>query len=260
MNRIDAVLRTLKEKREKALTLFVTAGFPELESTVPLVLELVRAGADIIEIGMPFSDPLADGPVIQESSHRALRNGITLKKILSQVIEIRRSTDVPLVLMGYLTPILSYGAQQFFSDAARAGVDGMILPEAPLEESEHYSGLAAVNGMCFIQMVSPATPAARMKIIDRHANGFVYCVSHTGVTGNSQSKTKIDYLRQVAKNIKRKPILIGFGISSFRDVSGIKKYAAGVIIGSALLTKLAGGEGKISIKRWISDIKEECRK
>ncbi len=148
--------------------------------------------------------------------------------------EIRRSTEVPLVLMGYLTPILSYGVQRFFADAAQAGVDGIIIPETPLEESEYYSKLASGNGMCFIHMVSPTTPAARMKKIDKQADGFVYCVSHTGVTGNSQSKTKIDYLRRVAKNIKRKPVLIGFGISSAQDVGRHKKYAAGVIIGSAL--------------------------
>ena len=234
--------------------------FPNLNSTVPFVLELVRAGADIIEIGMPFSDPLADGPVIQESSHKALCNGITLEKILSQVSEIRRSTEVPLVLMGYLTPILSYGVLQFFSDAARAGADGIIIPETPLEESEYYSRLASGNGLCFIHMVSPTTPAARMKKIDKLANGFVYCVSHTGVTGSSQSKTKIDYLRRVAKNIKSKPVLIGFGIGSARDLAGIKNYAAGVIIGSALLRKITRGEEKNSIRQWIADIKEECRK
>jgi tryptophan synthase alpha chain len=260
VNRIDAVLQRLKERGEKALTLFVTAGFPELESTVPLVLELVQAGADIIEIGMPFSDPLADGPIIQESSYRALCTGITLERILSQAAEIRRATEVPLVLMGYFTPILSYGVQRFFADAAQAGVDGIIIPETPLEESDTYSKLASGNGMCFIHMVSPTTPAARMKKIDKHADGFVYCVSHTGVTGSSTSETKIDYLRQVSKNIKRKPVLVGFGISSAQDVLAVKKYAAGVIIGSALLRKLGTGEEKTSVRRWIVGIKEECRK
>jgi tryptophan synthase alpha chain len=260
MNRIDAVLQTLKKKREKALALFVTAGFPELDSTVPLVLDLVRSGADIVEIGMPFSDPLADGPVIQESSHRAIGNGMTLEIIFSQVKEIRRTSDVPLILMGYCTPILSYGAGRFFADAAHAGIDGVIFPETPLEESRTYRDLAAKNGICFIPLIGPTTPVSRMKEIDACASGFVYCVSHAGVTGDARNIKKTDFLRRASKNVKKTPLLIGFGIGTVRDVRRVKKYADGVIIGSALLRKLSSNEKNQVLRRWIAEIKEECRK
>jgi tryptophan synthase alpha chain len=158
MNKITEKLKYLTNRKEKALVCFVTAGFPTIEATVPLVREIEKGGADIIELGMPFSDPLADGPVIQASSQQAIKNGITLNHILEYVKEIRKHSDIPLVLMGYLNPIIHYGEEQFFTDAVKSGVDGVILPEVPLEESNRYLSLTRKYHLAEILLVSPATP------------------------------------------------------------------------------------------------------
>ena len=185
MTRIGKTLRALSERGEKALTLFLTGGYPRRESTRELVPFLAEAGADIIEIGMPFSDPLADGPAIQESSTASLQNGTTLQGVLDDIRKIRAATEVPLVLMGYLNPILRYGIRNFFHEAASAGVDGLILPEIPLEELERFSEHFLASKLDRILLVTPTTPAGRIEALDRASSGFVYCVSTTGVTGGT---------------------------------------------------------------------------
>ena len=255
-NRIVQTLNSLKEQKKKALVLFLTAGYPQLDSTVPLVLELAHAGADIIELGMPFSDPLADGPVIQASSQQAIKNGITLKHILGQVKEIRKHSDIPLVLMGYLNPLLHYGEEKFFADARKAGVDGIILPEVPLEESDRFLSLTRKHHLADILLVSPATTNKRMREIDKISSGFLYCVSTTGVTGRSNIGDIELYVNRVKRNAKNNPVLVGFGIKTPNDAQRIAQYADGVIVGSALIQEIAQGETVTQIGNYAKSLKK----
>jgi tryptophan synthase alpha chain len=256
MNRISQTLDSLKTRNEKALVCFLTAGFPTLDATVPLVLELEKGGADVIELGMPFSDPLADGPVIQQSSQTALRQGITLDRILSYVKQIRMSSEIPLVLMGYLNPILSYGSENFFIAAANAGVDGIILPELPLEESRGYKTIFKRTGLVQILLVTPTTPPERIGLIDRASHGFLYCVSSTGVTGATKKVQNGSYLSSVKRNAKINPVLVGFGIKTPNDVRRTARIADGVIVGSALIQKIEKRESPQKIGAWVRQLKK----
>ncbi|MFN0156931.1 MAG: tryptophan synthase subunit alpha [Bacteroidota bacterium] len=257
MNRLGTHLSILQEKGEKALTLFLTAGFPKLNSTPSLVLMLEKAGADIIELGMPFSDPLADGPIIQESSAIALNNGMTLEHVLENVREIRKTSEIPIVLMGYVNPILAYGLDKFFVDASHAGVDGIILPEVPLEESARFAALIDSAGLANIMLVAPTTPVERVQRIDEVSSGFLYCVSMTGVTGMKRSGGNNGFIKHVKSNAKRNPVLVGFGISSLADARMYARDSDGVIVGSALIKRLLAGETKSSITQWVQRMKSE---
>lgn len=219
--------------------MFITAGYPEPSVTTDLVLALEESGADIIELGMPFSDPLADGPTIQYSSEVAIREGTDLTVVLGKVREIRKVSQIPIVLMGYINPILHFGLDSFFQEAADAGVDGFILPDVPVEEStlveEHCSQL----GMALIYLVAPNTTDERMKRIDSQSQGFVYCVSVTGVTGvrdGNQVAASVDrFIDRVKKNVTRNPVLVGFGIKSHEDAMRISQGLNGFVVGSALI-------------------------
>ncbi len=256
MNRITAKLQALSARKEKALVCFLTAGFPTNDATIPLVAEIEKGGADIIELGMPFSDPLAEGPVIQHSSQVALQQGITLDKILSYIKTIRQSSEIPLVLMGYLNPILAYGADKFFHAAARAGVDGIILPELPLEESKRYKSIFKNSGLANIILVTPTTPPERIAMIDRASEGFLYCVSTTGVTGSAGDAISNTYIGNVKKSAKKNPVLVGFGIKTPADAHRIAQYADGVIVGSALVQKIAKKNSLKEIGGWVRRMKE----
>jgi tryptophan synthase alpha chain len=256
MNRISKALDSLKTRNEKALVFFLTAGFPTLDATVPLILELEKGGADVIELGMPFSDPLADGPVIQQSSQTALHQGITLDLILSYVKQIRKSSEIPVVLMGYLNPILSYGVEKFFIAAANSGVDGIILPELPLEESRRYKTIFKRTGLVQILLVTPTTPPERIALIDRASHGFLYCVSSTGVTGSMKKIQNGSYLSSVKQNAKINPVLVGFGIKTPNDVRRTVHSADGVIVGSALIQKIEKGESLQKIGAWVHQLKK----
>jgi tryptophan synthase alpha chain len=255
INRITAKLAQLKKRNEKALVLFLTAGYPKIDSTVPLVLEFAQVGADIIELGMPFSDPLADGPVIQLSSQQAIKNGITLDRILSQVKEIRKHTDIPLLLMGYLTPILHYGEERFFANASKAGVDGIILPEVPIEEANRFLLLTRKYHLADILLVSPVTSDKRIKEIDKISSGFLYCVSSTGVTGRSGIGNIKSYVKRVKNNAKKNSVLVGFGIKTPSDAQRISQNADGVIVGSALIQKISQLGTATKIGNWVRQLK-----
>jgi tryptophan synthase alpha chain len=255
-NRLTTKLTQFREQKKKALVLFLTAGYPKLDSMVPMALELAHAGADIIEIGMPFSDPLADGPIIQASSQQAIKNGITLGNILDQVKEIRKHTDIPLVLMGYLNPILHYSEEKFFADARKVGVDGIILPEVPLEESKRYITLTETVGLANIMLVTPTTPPERIVMIDKASNGFLYCVSIVGVTGSSVGSMKENYVSSVKRSAKKNPVIVGFGIKTPEDVKRISQFADGVIVASALIQKIAQGETQQQLGNFVRQLKE----
>lgn len=260
MGRIENTLGSLRGRKEKALALFITGGYPELHSAASLAPILEESGADIIEIGMPFSDPLADGPVIQESSTIALANGTHLRTILADVAAIRSKSEIPIVLMGYLNPIFSFGARDFFRSAARCGADGIILPEVPLEEAGRFANDCAEAGLSQILLVAPTSSPDRIESIDKASRGFVYCVSTTGVTGSSAKSSSRDYVKNVRHGVRRNPLLVGFGISSPATARELAQEADGVIVGSALIRKLAEGAGHDELKVWVRQFKDAIQR
>lgn len=239
-------------QRISSLAMFLTAGYPTLDATRDLVLALEDGGADLVEIGMPFSDPLADGPVIQHASTSALQNGVTLSWTLECVRRVRDRSSLPLVLMGYLNPILRYGEERFFRDAAEAGVDGLILPELPLEEWGRVAPRIAAADLAGILLVAPTTPPDRVMAIDESSSGFLYCVSTTGVTGGTVSQEMMGDIRRIKASVRKNPMLVGFGISSPEKAAEFAEVADGVIVGTALLRRLDENGSSRDITSWVS--------
>ncbi len=256
MNRIDGTFRSLRQENEKALAVFVTAGFPCANSTTAIVHALEDGGADIIELGMPFSDPLADGPVIQQSSAVALANGVTLESVLDDVRTIRLSSGIPIVLMGYLNPIFRYGEERFFRQAAAAGVDGIILPEIPLEEFRRFSGKLHENSLSGVLMVTPATGPERIEALDEASTGFLYCVSATGVTGMRGGDVAEGYLKRIREHARKNPLMVGFGIATPEDAGRYARSVDGVVVGSAFVSFLATSPSASDISAWCRGFKE----
>jgi|TARA_R100000479_G_scaffold108682_1_gene54594 tryptophan synthase alpha chain len=238
MNRIQNVFEE-NGKESKLMSLFLTAGFPDLDATVDLILGFEKNGADIIELGMPFSDPLADGPTIQYSSDIAIKNGITMDKIFDMVKEVRKQSEIPIILMGYMNPVLRYGVEKFCKKAEEAGVDGLIIPDIPIEEGGIIEQQAKDSKLSLIYLVAPNTIDERMKQADEKSEGFVYCVSVTGVTGardgGEVSKSVNRFIQRVKSNITKNPVMVGFGIKSYEDATDIASNADGFIVGSALI-------------------------
>jgi tryptophan synthase alpha chain len=239
MNRIDTKFNELRKARKKAFIAYITAGDPSLVKTVELVLALEKAGADIIELGVPFSDPLADGPTIQGASFRALQRGTTVPKILAAVKRIRRSSDIPLALMTYYNPVFHFGEEKFVAAAKAAGVDGLIIPDLPVEEAGRLRKAAKARGVATIFFLAPTTARERMPAIVKASTGFIYFLSVTGVTGARRSVPQDlrKNLRQ-AKRLTDKPICVGFGISTPRQVRDVARIADGVIVGSAIVKEI----------------------
>jgi tryptophan synthase alpha chain len=256
MNRLQQTMIRCTKQKEKALACFLTAGYPTPDSFLSLVSAIEKGGADIIEIGMPFSDPLADGPIIQLSSHVALQQGVTLDWILSQVRLIRCRSNIPIVLMGYLNPILAFGEAKFFTIAAQVGVDGIILPELPLEECDRYADLIKANKLANILLVTPTTPSARIALIDKRSSGFLYCISTTGVTGSRKRGINTSYIKKVKSSAKKNPVLVGFGISTAVDARKAVQNADGVIVGSALIELIGKGKSLAIIESFVRGIKD----
>ena len=231
-----------RDKDDKIMSLFITAGYPNLDSTVDLILGFEKNGADIIELGMPFSDPLADGPTIQKASTQAIENGITMNKIFDIVQKVRKSSQIPIILMGYINPVLRYGIAEFCKKATESGVDGLIIPDAPLEESSIISEEAEKNNLDLIYLIAPNSTDERMRRVDDMSSGFVYCVSVTGVTGARQgdevAKSVSRFIDRVNANVTKTPKLVGFGIKSYSDAQIISKDLDGFIVGSALINTI----------------------
>ncbi len=236
MNRIDKVFERLAAEQKKALIPFVTAGDPCLDSTEMIVLEMVKQGADIIELGMPFSDPLADGPTIQASALRALDGGVNTAQILELVKSLHQKIQTPIVAMGYYNPILQYGLEQFAKDAADAGVDGTIIADLPLEEADKWGACAEKYGICNIFLVAPTTPLERAKKIACKSRGFLYYVSVAGITG-ARTNLPADIVANIKalKAVSPVPVAVGFGVSQPEHVEMLSKVADGVIVGSAIV-------------------------
>lgn len=238
MNRITDLF---KKKPEGLLSIYYTAGFPGPEDTVPIARALEEAGADMLEIGFPFSDPLADGPVIQHSSEVALRNGMTLKKLFSQLRTLREQVQIPVLLMGYLNPVIQYGIENFCASCEACGIDGLILPDLPMAEYElHYQQLFAQHKLSNIFLVTPESSEERIRRIDRLSEGFVYALSSSSTTGKSMntSENTEQYFKRLQSMKLRNPLMIGFGVSDRGSFQKIVSYANGAIIGSAFIRLL----------------------
>ena len=242
--RIDQRFSALADAGRRALIPFVTAGYPEAEWSVPILQALVRAGSDIIELGVPFSDPMADGPVIQVASEKAIANGVTLKSVLEMVRQFRREDSVtPIVLMGYLNPIERYGYDAFASDAGAAGVDGLLMVDCPPEEMEVLRSRLDEQGISPICLVAPTTTEARMETISRQARGYIYYVSFKGITGADRldASSLAEPLARLRSHTDL-PLAVGFGIKDPASAAAVAGVADGVVIGSALIDALAGAE------------------
>lgn len=238
MNRID---RLFRQKKNSILSIYFTAGYPSIDSTRGIIRDLASAGADMIEIGIPFSDPLADGPVLQRSNATALRNGMNLQMLFDQLKNIRDEVDVPLIMMGYLNPVLKFGMEQFCRKCAERMIDGVIIPDLPPEVwSQEYKEVFDRYNICNILLVSPRTDDERIKKIDSMSRGFLYIVSSSSTTGMREgfSRTQIDYLKKLQQMDLRNPGLVGFGISDADTFSIACKYTSGAIIGSAFVKML----------------------
>ena len=255
MNRINELLN----KKSRILSVYFTAGFPNLDDTVDIAVELERNGVDLIEIGMPFSDPLADGEVIQASSQKALANGMSIDLLFEQLKDIRQKVSIPIILMGYFNPVLRYGVKQFCKRAAELGVDGTIIPDLPLEiYTEKYRNRFIDNGLSNVFLVTPQSSDARIQELDRHSDSFIYMVSSastTGAKGLNEPFLKEYSERLDGLNLKN-PRLIGFGISDAASFQMAAKYAQGGIIGSAFVRKL-GGKGNIKeiVREFVEGIR-----
>jgi len=247
MNRIDAKFAELREKGEAALIPFITAGDPEIETSLKIMRALARAGADLIELGVPFSDPMADGATIQRASERALQSGTSLSSVLKLVREFRRESEIPVVLFGYYNPFFRYGLNRFVRDAGSAGVDGILCVDLPPEESGELRRWAGERGLETIFLLAPTSDAKRIRLVARMGRGFIYYVSVTGVTGarrslESRLKTQVARIRRATAL----PIGVGFGISTPEQAARIAAFADAAVVGSALIDVMerANGNGE----------------
>jgi len=236
VNRIDKRFKDIKEQKQKAFIAYICAGDPDIATTEKFVLALDRSGVDIIELGIPFSDPLADGPTIQKASQRALKKEVNLTKIFSLIRSLRKKTDIPIVLMGYYNPIYSYSIVRFVNDAQAAGADGVIVPDLIPEEADELIFVARQCDFKTIFLVAPTSTRERVKLIAQKSTGFIYYVSLAGVTG---ARTVLPtHIREHIRTINRltkKPVCIGFGVSTSKQVKSLSAYCDGVIVGSAII-------------------------
>jgi tryptophan synthase alpha chain len=249
MSRLRTVAAATRERGRKALVPFCTGGYPDRETFVKLLLEAQASGADAVEVGIPFSDPSADGPVIQRASEAALSGGTTTHKIFDDVSDARaRGLHIPLVFMTYYNPVLSFGPEAFARGAREAGADGVIVVDLPPEEAEEFAPTARRNGLDTVFLVAPTTPAHRVPTVLRECSGFVYCVSVTGVTGDKRPLA--DAVREIVDRIRRHsdlPVLVGFGVTGSETARAMARVSDGVIVGSALLRAVEGLRGERAV-------------
>ena len=254
MNRIDSLF---KQKKQSVLNVYCTAGYPQLNSMVEVLSSLQENGADIIEIGMPYSDPLADGPVIQQSNMVALENGMSIPVLFEQLKNIRSTIHLPIILMGYMNPILQFGLKNFCEAAAAVGVDGVILPDLPMYEFENdYQPLFDEHGLKFIFLVTPETGEERIRKIDSLCSGFLYAVSSSSTTGNNKAiADQSAYFKRLKEMQLNNPILVGFGIKDKETFQSACQYTNGAIIGSAYIKALEGSTNiQLSTKEFLNNV------
>lgn len=255
----NRIKELLSSRKNGILSIYYTAGFPSLTATSSIAESLAAAGADIIEIGIPYSDPVADGPTIQASNTVALKNGMKLSMLIEQVQEIRSKVDIPIILMGYINPVLQYGIERFVNDASAAGVDGVILPDLPMDEYlTHYKQLFESANLTNTFLISPTTSEERIRKIDAVTDGFIYAVSASSITGakGKFEKHQLDYFDRLNKMKLKNPYLIGFGISNHETFATASKYGAGAIVGSAFVDLLQKSKDlKTDITRFVHSLR-----
>ena len=246
LSKVDEKFYELKNNKKLALMPFIMAGDPNIEITSEILLKLQENGADLIELGIPYSDPLADGPIIQLSASRALKSGTTPRKVLKLLESLKGKLNIPVILFTYLNPLLCFGFEQFCEMASNAGVSGLIIPDLPLEEAYKFSKIVSKNSMDLILLVAPTTPFERMKKISKNTKGFTYLVSVTGVTGERNTmENRVENLIAKLKEITTNPIAVGFGISTPEHVNKVREWGAdGVIIGSAFVKRISSSSKK----------------
>ncbi len=261
MSRIEKKFSALKATGEKALICFLTAGDPSLDKTREIILGMEAAGVDCVEIGVPFSDPTADGPIIQAASQRALKNNATLAAILEMIESIRKTSEIPIVLFGYYNPILSYGPERFATRTKEVGVDGILVVDLPPEEAFELRQYTDPAGIDFISLIAPTTSTDRVKQIAAHATGFLYYISITGVTGTA--KPQVEEVKKDVQRIRKVtqlPLAIGFGISRPEQAKEIAPYADGIVVGSALVKMIADNSQRDDLVAVVSQYAREMKK
>lgn len=260
MNRIGHKFQELKRNNKKAFITFITAGYPNLELTKKLIFAFAKIGVDIIELGVPFSDPMADGPIIQESSQIALGKKTNINDVLNLVREVRKKIATPICLMTYYNPIFCFGEERFVKVAQKSGVDGVIIPDLPPEEGRSFIKLADKFNLDTIFFLSPTSAAERIKLVSRVSRGFIYYVSLTGVTGPRQNLAPdlINKIREI-KKYTSKPICVGFGVSLPFQVRQVYKIADGVIVGSAIIQKIKDNIGKPDLVKKVTNFIRELK-
>lgn len=255
MNRIKNILSS----KSKLLSIYFTAGYPNLDDTISILEELQKSGVDMVEIGLPFSDPLADGPTIQASGTQALKNGMTTSLLFEQLQNVRETVSIPLIIMGYFNPILQYGVENFCKKCQDVGIDGLILPDLPLAEyTEHYQEIFEKYGLLNTFLITPQTSDERIKKIDNASNGFIYMVSSASVTGSQTGfgNLQAEYFERIKNMNLKNPQIVGFGISDSKTFNTATTYAKGAIIGSAFI-KMLSNKGISGISSFIKSIKEK---
>ncbi len=255
---MSRIQKLFASKNKRVLNVYCTAGYPELNSTLKVMKALEQHGTDIIELGMPYSDPLADGPVIQASGSKALENGMTIAVLFEQLKDLRKEINVPVILMGYMNPVLQYGFEKFCNDAAALGIDGLILPDLPEFEFENeYGAIIKKYGLDFIFLVTPETSEERVRKLDLLSSGFLYAVSSSATTGKDKDFNAVEkYLQQLQSMQLKNPVLVGFGIKDKETFESACKYANGAIIGTAFINKLENGnEIEAIVRTFIGSIK-----
>ncbi len=264
MGRIEAAFRRARQQQRAAIAPYFTVGYPDLAATLEGIRAAVRAGADLIELGVPFSDPLADGATIQKSSTAALDNNVTLQTCLEATKQIRADfPDTPIFLMGYYNPFLQYGTGRLAKDAAAAGIDGLIVPDLPPEESGPLDDVIAAHALDLIYMIAPTSPDERIEAIAQRARGFIYCVSLTGVTGARDSVS--DAVPSLIQRVRARtniPLALGFGISQPRHVASVAPIVDGVVIGSAMVNLMGGAppaERTQSVENYVRSLVQAAR-
>jgi tryptophan synthase alpha chain len=261
-NKLDLVLKQIGQSKSKALIAYLAAGYPKFPEQTMLIKRMKAAGIDVLELGIPFSDPIADGPTIQFASQQALRNGATLAKILKWTKQLTKSIDLPIVYMSYLNPIARYGLERFAKDAVAAGVQGVIVPDLIPEEGQEIKKIFEAAGLHVIYLVAPTTPPERQRFIANETEGFLYAVSVRGVTG-ARSKLPIETKNWLARLRKTsaKPVCVGFGISGPAQIKALKSASDGFIVGSALIDVIRNSSTATranNISRFVQQLKKEC--
>lgn len=254
MNRIHHTIQKAREQNRKLFIPFITSGYPEIKDTIPLILALERAGADIIELGIPFSDPIADGPVIQRSSFEALQRGFSLRQLFPLVKELRKKSEVPLLFFTYYNPVFHWGVKDFCERTRECGVDGLLIPDLPPDEAEEIRGHGEKNDISLVFLVAPTTTPERIKLVEKCSTDFIYCVSVTGTTGvreglSQQVEPFLQYIRQTVT----KPFVVGFGIATPDDVRRIARLSDGVVVGSALIKFISEHAGDRELYHKVED-------